>query len=313
MKYAIIFHSGCFDGIASSAILLNFLRSQGGGFSNYQPIDYPINLKKWKLLKFNQPTAIVDFLYHPKAKIWFDHHSTAFTEKSWRKNFKSDYLHQWDPQNPSCSSLIAKHLRRAFNFNSPPYIKELIKWADIIDSAAYSSAQQAFNVKIPALQIVYSLNENRSLDFQKFLIDELSKKPLKRTVRSPRIQKLIKNLQMKFQTSMLFFKKHIIINKKAAFLDSTIRKNLIDPRFAPFLLYPKISYGIRLLKKGGSFSLSVSSNPWRRPKNPPHLGEFLRKHFGGGGHRCAAGAGFNTKKEAIKGVEKIINFLNKNG
>ncbi len=86
MKYDIYFHND-FDGRASAAVMLAFLRSRGDDIEHYIPIKYDV-IPKWiddKFLEKNKlfkgkhsPAIIVDFPYHPQAAFWFDHHIRPF-------------------------------------------------------------------------------------------------------------------------------------------------------------------------------------------------------------------------------------------
>src|SRR5271155_4749866 len=109
MLYDIYFHND-FDGRASAAVMLAFLRSRGDDIEHFIPVKYdiiPVGTKKqWlddKFLEKNKlfrgkhnPAIIVDFPYHPQAAFWFDHHLRPFRKPGWEKKFKSDREHRYD-------------------------------------------------------------------------------------------------------------------------------------------------------------------------------------------------------------------------
>src|ERR1700685_3337099 len=113
MKYDIYFHND-FDGRASAAVVLAFLRSRGDDIEHFTPVNYYL-LSQWMDEKFfekhklfsgkRNPAIIVDFLYHPKAAMWFEHHATTFKRPEWEKKFKPDTFHRLEPQYPSCCHL----------------------------------------------------------------------------------------------------------------------------------------------------------------------------------------------------------------
>src|SRR3989344_2805305 len=256
MKYDIYFHGGCFDGAASAAMLLWFLRQRGDSYGKFIPLTHPIDKKWWRKFSSKKPFAVVDITYHPKAAIWFDHHPTTFIDKKWEKNFKPDLWHQLDTKSPSCTSLIYRHLIKNFKIRQPQYITELARWLDITDAAGFKNVKKAW----------------------------------------PEI------------------KKRLVLKDKVAILYG-MSKRLTAARFAPYYFYPKSKYSIRILKRGRFFVLSVSINPWNRPKNQAHIGKYLEKRFtnavSAGGHSVAGAAAFKTEKEALEAASKIADYLNK--
>jgi len=152
MTYNLYFHND-FDGIASTAILMNFLKARGDKIAAFYPVQYPIDFKAWGKISFKKPTIIVDFVYHPKAKIWFDHHPTAFIKDSWRKNFRAKKLLRWDCDYKSCSSLILDSLKKDFKFRPKKFLLELAKWSDKIDAFAFKNPRESISFRKPAMKL----------------------------------------------------------------------------------------------------------------------------------------------------------------
>jgi len=312
MKYDIYFHNDL-DGIASAAIILNFLRSRGDDFLKYKVVDFQIP-KNWTDLKFKNPAIIVDFLYHPKADFWFDHHPANFLKPAWKKNFHQTKFLHWDPSYKSCCRLILDRLTKYFGFKPPKYFKELAYWLDKIDGAAYSSVKEAMNIKLPAIQIAASLEtsyqKEKNINYFKELIKALSRQSFKEVAQLPSVQVRFREYKKMFQSSLKFFKENIFLYKKIAFIDESV-KNVLGLRYAAFYFYPKIFYFVRLIKRNRIFSVGVGSNPWHRPTDKVHIGNFLKK-YNGGGHQYVGRADFKTKQDALKASKEIIKFLNKN-
>lgn len=312
MKYYIYFHGGCFDGVASAAMLLYFLRLQGDEYSKFIPLTHPIDKKWWKNLKMKNPSAIVDISYHPKAAIWFDHHPTAFIEKTWEKKFRGNKWHVLDIKSPSCTGLIYRHLTKVLKVKPPKYISDLVKWADKIDRALFSSPKEAMSLKEPALQVSRSMFErNPPLSYQKYLIHTLSSASLKDISKLPKVKSRFLKYKKEFRKSLPKLRKSIKLIGKVAFADY-VGKKLIGMRFAPYYFYPKIHYSMRLIKYGNNFIISAGLNKWNAPKKLANIGKFLEKKYGGGGHAYAGSASFRTKKEALFEAKKIADYLNMN-
>ena len=82
--------------------------------------------------------------------------------------------------------------------------------------------------------------------------------------------------------------------------------------YAPYYLYPKKDYAIRFHPFPGKpllFHVNVGSNPWRLYDKSKHIGDLLRK-YGGGGHRGVGGVEIKGRKETLKAVGEIVEFLN---
>ncbi len=314
MKYDIYFHGGCFDGVASAAMLLWFLRQRGDSYGKFIPLTHPVNKKWWKSLKMEHPSAIVDILYHPKAKIWFDHHPTTFIDKKWEKNFQPDLWHQLETKSPSCTGLIYRYLTKNFKVKFPKYLKELAYWTDITDRANYKSAKEAFNLKPPAIQLGYYLDSlsQMSVARHKSLINFLNKESISFVVRKSWIRNGILRFKKRFERSFPKTKEKMTLFGNTVFLEN-LKRELAGTRYASYYFYPKSNYSMRFTKHGETFVLSVGVNPWHKPKNPARIGQFLEKNYGGGGHAYAGAAPFKNKKDALAAVEKITAYLNKHG
>ena len=305
MKYDIYFHHDL-DGIASAALILNFLRSRGDSIENYFPLSYSPGLD-WTAYRFKNPAIVVDFLYHPKAAIWFDHHQTAFIKKEWKARFRQDKFHRWKPAYPSSTRLILDTLKRHFDFNPPQYLKELATWTDIVDQAEFKSARQTIELKEPALRLDAFIDHGISYSDTKWLIEFLSKYHFRRVAAVPRVKSAIKIIRREISESLKFYKKNIRLFGRVALTDlSKVRK--LELRFAPYYLHPRILYSISLKKRAKAFHLNSGINPWRKRENKIHIGRLLTR-FGGGGHRGVGGAEFKTRKEALSAVKEIIEIL----
>lgn len=315
MKYDIYFHGGCFDGVASAAILKYFLNLRGDDFRKYIPMTHPIDKNEWKKNSMKNPSSITDILYHPKAAIWFDHHPTAFMDKKWKKNFRKDKWHAFDISSPSCSGLIYRHFTKYLKIKAPKYIKDLAHWADITDSANFVSPKAAFDMKPPAMQIGFYLDSADTLPAsrQKLLINLLSKKALDKVANQSWLKKDFLKYKKKLEKSLKIMKNKLVFFKNTVFLEN-LKRELTGTRFAPYYFYPKSNYSIRLSTRGKFYVVSAGLNKWNPPKRQANIGNFLKKNYNqisAGGHSFAGSASFKTKKEALEAIPKIIAYLNK--
>jgi oligoribonuclease NrnB/cAMP/cGMP phosphodiesterase (DHH superfamily) len=316
VNYHLYFHND-FDGVASGAVMLNFLNSRGDDIVSFTPVDYsPLLKKNWARFKFKEPFIIVDFLYHPKASWWFDHHRTSFINNRWYKEFKSDKNRAFDQTAKSACSLMAEHLMKKFDYSPPKFFVDLVKWADIIDSASYKSAKEAIFGRQPAIKLVPVLElidgkGKASAKYFEKVIKFLANEPLSRTIQTPIIRREIKKVEKSNREIKRIFKNISFVSGKVVFIDGTRTKNQFS-RYIGYYFYPEINYSITLEFRRYCYHLSVGKNPWKREPAGINIGELLSK-YGGGGHKTVGGVERKSKPEILRIAGEVIEYLNNNG
>ncbi|OGZ53317.1 MAG: hypothetical protein A3B25_03720 [Candidatus Ryanbacteria bacterium RIFCSPLOWO2_01_FULL_48_26] len=326
MKYDIYFHND-FDGRAAAAVMLNFLRQRGDDIAHFTPVNYELK-PQWESADFflrhklfkekRYPAIVVDFLYHPGAVIWLDHHPTtfnafpraarAFASKKFRVAGDGGFQH-WGAAYPSCCGQALEELRRHFGYRPPKHIQELAKWLDVIDHAQYASPQQPIRMKEPALQLDWFIEATagKTREAERMVIS-LAEKPMAEIAGMSRVARVLRGVRKQIKTSLAYYKKAMRVRGRIAVIDLTSGKHY-RLRFAPYYLHPGLSYAMSFVKHGKTFSLGWGSNPWHRPKDGIHIGEFLRR-YGGGGHGVAGGAELSSRRAVQKAVEEIVEYVN---
>jgi len=297
--------------------MLNFLNGRGDNIISFTPINYsPALKKKWVSFKFKEPFIILDFLYHPRASWWFDHHQTSFITDKWREEFKGDKNHAFDSTKRSACDLMAGHFKKEFNYKPPKFVADLIKWATIIDSASYKSAKEAIEGKQPAIKLIkafYSKNfeNDAAVKYFETIIKSLAGEPIARTIQIPVVKKEIKRIEKDNKEVKKIFKKISTVTGRTVFVDSTKTKAQLSIFFG-YYFFPKIDYSITLEFYGDYYHLNVGKNPWKKTPAKVHIGEILKK-YGGGGHKTVGGMERKTKPEILKIAGEVIEYLNKHG
>ncbi len=314
MKYDVYFHND-FDGRASVAVFLDFLRKRGDSIQNYFAVDHFLRSRWDKVVRASEnPVAIFDFYFHPKAAYFFDHHLTTFINDKWEKEFRPSKFFNLKYKYESCCRLVFDSLRKNFGYKPSATIKELVFWADVVDAAKFRSAKDLIELKNPVAQIdAYIDHESKNGDPIKWLIEGLSKTRLKTLTRDSRVIRAIGIVKSKINKSLEFHRKHLQVYSRVCFIDLSSTK-VERIRFAPHYLVPSLSYMVTLLKGGGFYRVAVGGNPWRDEPGGYDLRQLVRKRYGykAGGHRRAAGiTGIKTKKEAGKIAKELIEILNK--
>ena len=314
MLYDIYFHND-FDGRACAAVMLSFLRSRGDDIERYVAMTYGKE-SAWYDEKFfeksgKNPAIVMDFTYHPKAAWWFDHHPSTFKKIEWKSRFIPDKQHHLESQYPSCCGLVYAALQKDFDWKAPRHFAQFVKSADLIDGAGYRSAKQTILMKTPDLLMnafIEGLPHSEKED--KLIIELMSTQSLAKVIQHPTIRKALVQLNKKVKASLAFHKKNVEMWNDD---DVTFINLAGDPlngllRYAPYYLYPKISFSIRMRPKGKLWYLGVAVNPWRKPSLDIDLGALIREYHGGG-HKGIGATEFHSKKEAMKAKKEIIERL----
>src|SRR5579872_5805520 len=176
MTSTLYFHYPCFDGLISAVLAAEVLEHHDGWhISDFQPVDY--NLRdKWLSTDLKGRAAIVDFLYHPQAEFWADHHQTSILTPEAREDFESrkqQFPLIFDPRANSCAALLYRNFRRFLS--GKPHLKDMVKWAEKIDAAKYSSVKEAILGEAPALKIARTLSgeDESGPEYARFLLRKL--------------------------------------------------------------------------------------------------------------------------------------------
>lgn len=320
MKYDIYFHND-FDGRASAAVMLAFLRSRGDDIEHYVRVKYDIIpqwrdedfFKKHKLFKGKRnPAIIVDFPYHPKAAFWFDHHLEPFRREGWERRFKEDRCHRCDDSYRSACHLVYDSLRNGFRWKPPAYLKELARWLDVIDGANYRSAKQTIEMKEPAIQlnnVIEEGSDDRALTLK--TVRALSERSLSDFARSRQFKKTIAKFRRQMAGALTFYKKRIRFIGKVMVADLAGFPYHELAHYAPYYLYPKNVYAVRYHPypdRHSLFHVNVAANPWCRRENHKHIGKILKK-FGGGGHKDVGGFEIVGRAKVLNAVERVAKLL----
>lgn len=319
MKYDVYFHND-FDGRASTALMLAFLRSRGDTIEHYVPMNYEILsewldedfFKKHKLFRGTRnPAIVVDFLYHPNAAFWFDHHPTTFKKEAWQKKFRQSKSHHYDPSARSACRVVYSALKKDFGWKPPRHLTELAKWLDLIDGAQYRSARQTVLMKEPALQANNYIEENAGAPrITEWSIRFLSERPLKDYVKQAQVAKGVREIRKNTNAALDFYRNHSKIVGSVMVMELLPGRFSESVHYAPYYLHPKLIYAIRFRKQNKFYHLNVSSNPWRKKENHAHIGEIL-KRYGGGGHKGVGGLELKTLAEVGRVIDEIIPILNR--
>jgi hypothetical protein len=309
----VYYHSPCFDGLISAVLIADYLATSGRHSLTFHPVNYDLNAS-WAALTLDQPAAIVDFMYHPDATIWFDHHSTAFQTQAFEQHYHSrrDPLIVHDRQADSCAMLIwSRRLPMSGDH------ADKVRAADLIDSARYVSPQQAVFGDAPEFRINASMAMGETDDYTRHLIRHLLTHTLETTAELPivveryaRFRSLQEaGLQRFSQTPDVLSRNGYVLTDDGILMFAVDGSGVMISRYAPFLVAPTARYSVGVVFDSDRAKITAMRNPWLEFPSVP-LGEIFRS-IGGGGHQRVASARLHGKSRSeviqmLMGVKQAI-------
>jgi len=284
-RAALYFQFPCFDGLISCLLAWDFLESAGGWkITRFRPVNYDIR-DKWIATRLDTPCAVVDFLYHPRASFWADHHLTTFLTAAAKADFerrKRQRCLLFDGRARSCAGLMWNRLRP--QIPGAARYEEMVSWADKIDSATYSSVHEAVLGDAPALRISRSLMLTGGADYARLLLRALHTGDLESTARLEAVRTRLDEVQRRVHAGLKRVEKRAALREgEIAVFDIQPNEDELISRYAPYYFFPDARYSIGIVRLPMGVRLTAMRNPWRNFKSVS-LGNILAR-FGGGGHQ----------------------------
>jgi len=308
-QMAIYLHKGCFDGVTSGALALWLLRKQGGDANPvFVPIDYDESAT-WLAQSLGSGSCVVDFLYHPSATYWWDHHGNPFRLPQWRKEYElriSPFI-SWDPSAKSCAGLMVRALTAA-EFKIPIHLRRTADWADQIDSASYPTPEDAVVKPSPARQLALSLRVDSTAAYHTALAQALIETDVEEVVLRPPFRSAVENAKARYERGIERIRSTAKLDRDVVIYNLD-EEDVLGDRLIPFFLHRKANYSLGIWRIGRRVKVTANANPWQ----PPHdldLGRIFT-HYGGGGHHDVGSVILKDsdamRPEAV--LQKILNAI----
>jgi len=307
-RAALYFHYPCFDGLVSAALSWEFLEVQKGwSVGELCPVNYTVR-NSWLASELRHPCAIVDFLYHPRADFWADHHATSMLSK----DAEADYLRRraefplyFDEQAGSCASLLFRHLRESLS--TKPHFEAMVEWAEKIDTARYSSVEEAILGDAPALKINRSILFEPGADYARFLCQELRNHSLEHVAELDAVRTRQDEVERRIRAGLKQVEKRIRMEPGAvATFEAEQSKDEMINRYSAYYFVPDARYSVGIIHSEEGTAITAMRNPWREFPSVG-LGRIFEK-FGGGGHQ-RVGSIFILKNESQRVPDVVKSLL----
>ena len=237
--------------------------------------------------------AILDFRFTASDKLawYFDHHISAFVSPEDRAYYERrvadesargqrHFFH--DGTYSSATKLIADVGRTRFGLDSTRDA-ELIRWADMIDSAAFDSAAMAVERKEPELRLMTVVEHVGDDAFLTKMVPRLLAEPLAEVARSADVAQAYEPLGRAHEAFVT------LVEKRAEKIGPVILVDLTDQwievagKFVTYALFPESSYSVVLSRAKTKCKISIGYNPWSPIPRAHNIAAICERH-GGGGH-----------------------------
>jgi hypothetical protein len=305
-------HFPCFDGVISAVLASEYLRRKHGWETReIVPVDYA-RQAEWAASALKEPAVVVDFLYHPKAIFWADHHQTTFATEALKADFERrnspDLL--YDPKATACAEVL---WRKVYRLLREPRFRDMVAWARRIDGARYGDVKEAVWGDAPALRINQSLMNDSSAEYCRYLVESLRTKSLREVASSSMVRDRYATVRKAIRRGQKLFtaQSHMERDGVVVFQLPKQSENILVSRYAPYLAYPDARYSVGILAQGDGAKITAMRNPWRRFKSLP-LGQIFRS-FGGGGHQRVASVLVDDTHKAESVLSDIVKQIQSGG
>src|SRR5579872_652490 len=315
MRVRILYHDHCFDGAASAAFFSRFIQAKF-----YPEAEFVFTGLAHKASQLFEDgffdgdiNAIVDFKYSPDPRLtwWFDHHQSAFLTPEDAENFRHDTSGQkvYDPTFRSCTMFIATVTRERFGFSAPD-LDELVHWADVIDGAQYNNAEEAVELRAPAMKLTLVIEGSKGSELVQRIIGLMRNTTLDEIIKDPEIQRVYAPLHERHICSIDIIRQQASHDRGVVYFDVIGHDLEGYNKFIPYYLFPESVYTVSVSMSSFRTKVSVGSNPW--VKQPPkHNLATICERYGGGGHPRVGAISFpvGAVEEARRVAREIAEEL----
>ena len=232
-------------------------------------------------------TAILDFRYTATDKLvwYFDHHVSAFPTDREREHFEklAEKGHAFfDSKAGSCTILIDRVAREKFGVDTSRFA-ELIKWADMIDTAGFPTPQMAVDRSEPVMKLLAVIEQHGDDKMLDDLVNRLSQRPLSEVVNDA-------DLVARYAPLDALHREQVErVRKREQRRGDVVWVDLLDiltetvTKFVTYADVPDAPYSVAASRTEKRCKISVGYNPWCNTPRRHNIAEICERH-GGGGH-----------------------------
>jgi len=316
-------HGFCFDGLCAAALFRRLAEHVSGPAAKvafhaatYRPGKQGVSPRRMvgavnAVLDYRFPTAF------DRLGWYFDHHVTAFATPEERAAYDAHVAERRGPDRrwfhdgayTSCTKLIADVGASVFGLDPTP-VAEIVRWADMIDSAAFPSARVAVERAEPVLQLMTVIEHACDDDFLARTVPRVLGEGLEAIARTPEVQAAYAPLKRGNDAFVELVRKRAVVRGDVVYVDLSSESIEVATKFVTYALFPEQAYSVVLTRSlAGKSKVSVGYNPW---SGRPRLHDIasICQRFGGGGHPVVGAVALaGSAADAQKVADEIAREL----
>ena len=324
-------HGHCFDGMASAALFTRLVRCLSPSTNPtlfYKSCGYGPGMQMIPEAWLDGvENAILDFRYTPSPRVrwYFDHHITGFGSAAERDAALAAAAGDgarppterpfvfYDPAYGSCTKLIADVAATHFQVDLSS-LGELTRWADIIDTARFASAEAASSTEEPVMQLAAVVEHHADGPFLNAIVPRLLTEPLDAIARADDIQALWAPIRSNRDAQIRRIVQGASVHGRVVMVDLTDAPLDVAAKFATYALFPDATYSVTLSLNRQHIKLSVGYNPWSAAPREHDIASICRR-YDGGGHPAVGACSFplSAVDRAREVAAAITEELNRSG
>ena len=293
LRVVVATHGHCFDGMCSAALFTRLMKQVLPTSSlsfEYHGLGYGPgqNGVDPKLLD-GDINAVLDFRFttSPKLTWYFDHHVSAFPTLEDKSTYETrsnetDRRVFHDGAYGSCTKLIADIGQAQFGLDPKP-LAELVRWADMIDTASFPSAKMAVDRTEPVLKLMTVVEHMGDDAFLTKMVPRLLAEPIGDLARGDDVSTAFEPLYEGHHAFVELVRKNATEKGGVVLVDLTSILLEVAGKFVTYALYPESAYSVLVTRGKGKLKISIGFNPWCNVPRKHNIASICER-YGGGGH-----------------------------
>jgi len=292
-KVVVATHGHCFDGMCSAVMftrLLQHLHPDEQLSFAYRSMGYgPGSNGVDPAILTGDENAILDYRFSaaPQLTWYFDHHVSAFPAEIERTSYERrthaparKMFH--DGTYGSCTKLIADIGRAEFGLDVSGDAT-LVRWADMIDSAAFPSPEMAVARSEPVLHLMTVVESEGDDAFLAKMVPRLLAEPLEEVASGKDIAEKYAPLAAQNAGFVELVREHGKVLGQVVLVDLSGLIIEAAAKFVTYALWPESAYSVVISCSKAKCKISIGHNPWSQVRRTHNIAAICERH-GGGGH-----------------------------
>jgi len=193
---------------------------------------------------------------------------------------------------------------------------ELLRWAELIDTASFPNPTMPVELDEPALQLMTFVEQNRDPARISRFINDLLNTPFETLALADYVRTVLDPALEVHQRDIELMRRRVRVEGDVATYDLSDQPPRAYNKFIAYSLHPEIRYLVGVSRgPDGSHKLSVGYNPWLPAEDRAHDIATLCERLGGGGHPYVGGASFDADAAdaAVAAMNETAETLRRGG